>query len=116
MPRILIPLRPILGVLQHLLLYHGESLAVVNRHEDWKSFVMLNIEQVKLYAFVSITCPRDPYSAATHFGDVTVDEGNVSEPNNDLVDTIPEMFTDEHTLDYSSPPLYDDVDDDLVEP
>ncbi|GJU72981.1 hypothetical protein Tco_1264386 [Tanacetum coccineum] len=38
-----------------------------------------------------------------------------SDPNNDLVDTIPEMFTDEHTLDYSSPPLYDDVDDDLVE-
>nr|GEY71892.1 reverse transcriptase domain-containing protein [Tanacetum cinerariifolium] len=33
--------------------------------------------------------------------------------NNDLVDTIPEMFTDEHTLDYSSPPLYDDFDDDL---
>nr|GFC95816.1 hypothetical protein [Tanacetum cinerariifolium] len=28
---------------------------------------------------------------------------------------IPEMFTDEHTLDYSSPPLYDDFDDDLVE-
>nr|GFB53414.1 hypothetical protein [Tanacetum cinerariifolium] len=25
------------------------------------------------------------------------------------------MFTDEHTLDYSSPPLYDDDDDDLVE-
>nr|GEW50326.1 reverse transcriptase domain-containing protein [Tanacetum cinerariifolium] len=37
------------------------------------------------------------------------------DPNNDLVDTIPEMFTDEHTLDYSSPPLYNDVDDDLVE-
>ncbi|GJT44177.1 hypothetical protein Tco_0952892 [Tanacetum coccineum] len=36
-------------------------------------------------------------------------------PNNDLVDTIPEMFTNEHTLDYSSPPLYDDVNDDLVE-
>ncbi|GKD15141.1 hypothetical protein Tco_1199548, partial [Tanacetum coccineum] len=28
---------------------------------------------------------------------------------------IPEMFSDEHTLDYSSPPLYDDVDDDPVE-
>ncbi|GJZ11955.1 hypothetical protein Tco_0546714 [Tanacetum coccineum] len=25
------------------------------------------------------------------------------------------MFTDEHTLDYSSPPLYDHIDDDLVE-
>ncbi|GJW64211.1 hypothetical protein Tco_0116095 [Tanacetum coccineum] len=45
----------------------------------------------------------------------SVDEGNLADPNNDFVDTIPEMFTDEHTLDYSSPPLYDDVDDDLVE-
>ncbi|GKB06778.1 hypothetical protein Tco_0835011 [Tanacetum coccineum] len=35
----------------------------------------------------------------------SVDEGNLAD---DLVDTIPEMFTDEHTLDYSSPPLYDD--------
>ncbi|GJT41783.1 reverse transcriptase domain-containing protein [Tanacetum coccineum] len=45
----------------------------------------------------------------------SVDEDNLADPNNDLVDTIPEMFTDEHTLDYSSPPLYDDVDDDIVE-
>ncbi|GJS63580.1 hypothetical protein Tco_0678144 [Tanacetum coccineum] len=36
-------------------------------------------------------------------------------PNNDLVDTIPEMFTDEHTLDYSSPPLWDDNDDELLD-
>ncbi|GKD06326.1 hypothetical protein Tco_1181300 [Tanacetum coccineum] len=42
----------------------------------------------------------------------SIDEGNLVD---DLVDTIPEMFTNEHTLDYSSPPLYDDVDDDLVE-
>nr|GEU80697.1 hypothetical protein [Tanacetum cinerariifolium] len=46
--------------------------------------------------------------------DDSVDECNLADPNNDLVDTIPKMFTDEHTLDYSSPPLYDDVDDDLV--
>nr|GEX26520.1 hypothetical protein [Tanacetum cinerariifolium] len=45
----------------------------------------------------------------------SVDECNLADPNNDLVDFIPEMFTDEHTLDYSSPPLHDDVDDDLVE-
>ncbi|GJR88768.1 reverse transcriptase domain-containing protein [Tanacetum coccineum] len=45
----------------------------------------------------------------------SVDGGNLADPNKDLVDTIPKMFTDEHTLDYSSPPLYDDVDDDLVE-
>nr|GEW16490.1 reverse transcriptase domain-containing protein [Tanacetum cinerariifolium] len=44
-----------------------------------------------------------------------VDEDNLVEPNNNLFDTIPEMFTDEHTLDYSSPPLYDAFDDDLDE-
>ncbi|GKB44414.1 reverse transcriptase domain-containing protein, partial [Tanacetum coccineum] len=36
-------------------------------------------------------------------------------PNNDLIDTIPEMFTDEHTLDFSSPPKYDDANDDLFD-
>nr|GEY90068.1 hypothetical protein [Tanacetum cinerariifolium] len=42
---------------------------------------------------------------------------DVSNPdlNDNLVDTIHVMFTDEHTLDYSSPPLYDDFDDDLDE-
>ncbi|GJU49740.1 hypothetical protein Tco_1219295 [Tanacetum coccineum] len=33
--------------------------------------------------------------------------------DNDLINTILEMFTNEHALDYSSLPLYDDVDDDL---
>nr|GEV66397.1 hypothetical protein [Tanacetum cinerariifolium] len=42
-----------------------------------------------------------------------IDESNLAEPNVSLVDTIPEMFTDEHALDYSSPSLYDDYDDDL---
>ncbi|GJT15671.1 hypothetical protein Tco_0874377 [Tanacetum coccineum] len=32
-----------------------------------------------------------------------------------LVDTISEMFTDEHALDYSSPPLWDDYDDELFD-
>ncbi|GJX99467.1 hypothetical protein Tco_0356486 [Tanacetum coccineum] len=36
-------------------------------------------------------------------------------PNNDIVDNLPEMFTDEHTLDYSSPPLWDDNDDELFD-
>nr|GEY54577.1 hypothetical protein [Tanacetum cinerariifolium] len=37
------------------------------------------------------------------------------DPHNNIFDTITKMFTDEHTLDYSSPPLYDDFDDDLDE-
>nr|GEY85490.1 hypothetical protein [Tanacetum cinerariifolium] len=42
-------------------------------------------------------------------------ERNLADPNNNLSDTMPEMFTDEHALDYSSPSLYDEYDDDLDE-
>nr|GEU59623.1 hypothetical protein [Tanacetum cinerariifolium] len=57
---------------------------------------------------------HDPTKEIDYILEDSVDEDNLADPNNDLVDTIPEMFTDEHTLDYSSLPLYDDVDDDLV--
>nr|GEW47516.1 reverse transcriptase domain-containing protein [Tanacetum cinerariifolium] len=45
----------------------------------------------------------------------SVDEGNLANHNVNLVDTIPEMFTNEHALDYSSPQLYDEYDNDLFE-
>nr|GEX52481.1 hypothetical protein [Tanacetum cinerariifolium] len=45
----------------------------------------------------------------------SIDESNLADPNVNLVDNIPEMITDEHALDYSSPLLYDDYDDDLFE-
>ncbi|GJZ76043.1 hypothetical protein Tco_0640508 [Tanacetum coccineum] len=58
---------------------------------------------------------NDPTKEMEYILEDSVDEGNLANANNNLVDTIPEVFTDEHSLDYSSPPLYDDVDDDLVE-
>nr|GEV53930.1 hypothetical protein [Tanacetum cinerariifolium] len=58
---------------------------------------------------------HDPTKEIDSILEDSVDEGNLVDPNNDLVDTIPEMLTDEHTIDYSSLPLYDDVDNDLVE-
>nr|GEX26028.1 reverse transcriptase domain-containing protein [Tanacetum cinerariifolium] len=56
---------------------------------------------------------HDPTKEMDSILEDSVDEDNLADPNNDLFDTIPEMFTDEHTLDYSSPPLYDDFDDDI---
>ncbi|GJU04892.1 hypothetical protein Tco_1121322 [Tanacetum coccineum] len=41
-----------------------------------------------------------------------VDENSLDD---NLDDTISEMFTDEHALDYSSPPLWDDYDDNLFD-
>nr|GEU45290.1 reverse transcriptase domain-containing protein [Tanacetum cinerariifolium] len=43
----------------------------------------------------------------------SIDQSNLADLNNNLVDSMPEMFTDEHAHDYSSPPLYDEYDDDL---
>nr|GEX04424.1 hypothetical protein [Tanacetum cinerariifolium] len=45
----------------------------------------------------------------------SIDQTNLADLNNNLVDSMPEMFTDKHDLDYSSPPLYDEYDDDLFE-
>nr|GFC34987.1 hypothetical protein [Tanacetum cinerariifolium] len=42
----------------------------------------------------------------------SIDQSNLVD---NLVDTMPEMFTDERDLDYSSRPLYDEYDDVLFE-
>ncbi|GJS71658.1 hypothetical protein Tco_0704499 [Tanacetum coccineum] len=42
-------------------------------------------------------------------------EDSVDSPDDNLVVTITEMFTDEHALDYLSPPLWDDYDDKLFD-
>nr|GEX17154.1 putative ribonuclease H-like domain-containing protein [Tanacetum cinerariifolium] len=57
---------------------------------------------------------HDPTKEMDSILEESIDECNLADPNNDLVDTIPEMFTDEHTLNCSSPPLYDEFDDALV--
>nr|GFB67366.1 reverse transcriptase domain-containing protein [Tanacetum cinerariifolium] len=45
----------------------------------------------------------------------SIDQSNLADLNHNLADTMPEMFIEEHALDYSSPPLYDEYDYDLFE-
>nr|GEX90560.1 reverse transcriptase domain-containing protein [Tanacetum cinerariifolium] len=58
---------------------------------------------------------HDPTKEMDSILEDSIDECNLTDPNDNLVNTIPEMFTNEDTLDYSSPPIYDDFDDDLFE-
>nr|GFB98050.1 hypothetical protein [Tanacetum cinerariifolium] len=58
---------------------------------------------------------HDPIKEMDSILEDSIDENNLANPNVNIFDTIPEMFTDEHALDYSSPSLYDDFDDDLDE-
>nr|GEY09540.1 hypothetical protein [Tanacetum cinerariifolium] len=45
----------------------------------------------------------------------SIDQKGLANLDDIFVDPIPEMFTDEHTLDYSSPPKFDVYDDDFLE-
>nr|GFB42068.1 hypothetical protein [Tanacetum cinerariifolium] len=45
----------------------------------------------------------------------SIDQSNLADLNNNFVDSMAKMFTDEHALDYSSPSLFDEYDDDLFE-
>nr|GEZ98539.1 hypothetical protein [Tanacetum cinerariifolium] len=56
---------------------------------------------------------NNPVKEMDSIYDDSVDQDNLVDLNKNLFDTMPEMFTDEHALDYSSLPLYDEYDDDL---
>nr|GFA62954.1 hypothetical protein [Tanacetum cinerariifolium] len=58
---------------------------------------------------------NDPVNEVDSILGDSVDEDNLADLNDNLADTIPEMFIDEHALDYSSPLLYDEYDNDLFE-
>nr|GEU35013.1 reverse transcriptase domain-containing protein [Tanacetum cinerariifolium] len=45
----------------------------------------------------------------------SIDQSNLADLNNNLADSMPEMFINEHALDYSSLPIFDDYDDDFLE-
>nr|GEX76699.1 reverse transcriptase domain-containing protein [Tanacetum cinerariifolium] len=43
----------------------------------------------------------------------SIDQSNLVNPADNYVDSMPEMFTDEHAPDYSSPLIFDEYDDDF---
>nr|GEZ07941.1 reverse transcriptase domain-containing protein [Tanacetum cinerariifolium] len=45
----------------------------------------------------------------------SIDQSNIANPADNFGDFMPEMFTDEHTLDYSSPSIFDEYDDNFLE-
>nr|GEV31257.1 reverse transcriptase domain-containing protein [Tanacetum cinerariifolium] len=45
----------------------------------------------------------------------SIDQSNLSNPADIFIDSVPEIFTDEHALGYSPPPIFDECDDDFLE-
>nr|GEY92347.1 hypothetical protein [Tanacetum cinerariifolium] len=96
----------------HLLEEFADELALItfpSRNDDLPFDIESDLREIEYLL------NHDPTKEMDSILEDSVDKDNLEDLNDNLVDTILEMFTDEHALDYSSLPLYDEYDDDLFE-
>nr|GEU57866.1 reverse transcriptase domain-containing protein [Tanacetum cinerariifolium] len=74
----------------------------VKNDDDLQFDVESNLKEIEFMLH------QDKYSSLKD----SIDQSNLT---NIFVDSMPEMFVDEHALDYSSPPIFDEYDDDFLE-
>nr|GEY62630.1 hypothetical protein [Tanacetum cinerariifolium] len=96
----------------HLLKEFADELALFtfpSRNDDLPFDIESDLREIEYLL------NHDPTKEMDSILEDSVDEDNLADLNDNLVDTIPEMFTDKHAFDYSSPPLYGEYNDDLFE-
>nr|GEW07647.1 hypothetical protein [Tanacetum cinerariifolium] len=89
-----------------------DELALITfppRNNDLQFDIESNLKEIKYLLH------HDPIKDIDSILKDSMDQSNLANLNDNLVDSMPEMFAKEHALDYSSPPLYDEYDDDLFE-
>nr|GEV07577.1 hypothetical protein [Tanacetum cinerariifolium] len=97
----------------HLLEEFADELALITFPLEYDNDLSFDIEtDLKEIEYL---LDQDPIKDMDSILEDSVDQSNLADLNDNLVDTMPKMFTAEHALDYSSPPLYDEYDDDLFE-
>nr|GEU77049.1 hypothetical protein [Tanacetum cinerariifolium] len=96
----------------HLLEEFTDELALITfppRNDDLPFDIESNLKKIEYLLH------HDPIKDIDCILKDSIVQSNLADLNDSLVDTMPEMFADEHALDYSSPPLYNEYDDDLFE-
>nr|GEU58074.1 reverse transcriptase domain-containing protein [Tanacetum cinerariifolium] len=96
----------------HLLEEFADELALIKflpENDDLPYDIESNLKVIKYLLHY------DPIKKMDSILKDLIDQSNLADLNENLVGTMPEMFTDKHALDYSSPPLYDEYDDYLFE-
>nr|GEU72425.1 reverse transcriptase domain-containing protein [Tanacetum cinerariifolium] len=97
----------------HLLKEFPDELALITFPLEYKDDLTFDIESdLKEIEYLLY---HDPIKDMDSILEDLIYQSNLFDLNDNLVDTMPKMFIDEHALDYSSPPLYDKYDDDLFE-
>nr|GEX23113.1 reverse transcriptase domain-containing protein [Tanacetum cinerariifolium] len=96
----------------HLLEEFADELALItfpSRNDDLPFYIESDIREIEYLL------NHDPTKEMDSILKDSVDDDNLDDLNENLVDTIPKMFIDEHVLYYSSPLICDEYDDDLFE-
>nr|GEX94321.1 reverse transcriptase domain-containing protein [Tanacetum cinerariifolium]GEX95357.1 reverse transcriptase domain-containing protein [Tanacetum cinerariifolium] len=92
-----------------MILRDGDERLTLNKRHDLPFDIESDLKELEYLL------NHDPTKEMDSILEDSIDESNLAVLNDNLFDAIPEMFTDEHTLDYSSPSLYDEYDNDLFE-
>nr|GEV36940.1 hypothetical protein [Tanacetum cinerariifolium] len=98
--------------LNQLLEELADELALITfppRNDDLQFDIEFDLKEIEYLLHYDPI--KDTYSILKD----SIDQSNLDDLNDNIVDFVLEMFTDEHALDYSSPPLYDEYDDDIFE-
>nr|GEY80773.1 reverse transcriptase domain-containing protein [Tanacetum cinerariifolium] len=96
----------------YLLEEFADELAFITfplRNDDLQFDIEFNLKEIEYLLH------HDPIKDVDSILKDLIDQSNLANLNDNLVDSMPEMFTDEHALDYSSPSIYDEYNDDLFE-
>nr|GEW39639.1 reverse transcriptase domain-containing protein [Tanacetum cinerariifolium] len=131
--------RPFLRTARALIDVHGEEMILrdgderltLNMRHDTSSYSnqpqkesinLINVFNISSEYFLEDLFPSQPSGNPTFSphpeltsSEDSIDQKNLANFVDIFVDSIPEMFTDEHTLDYSSPPIFDEYEDDFLE-
>nr|GEW80582.1 hypothetical protein [Tanacetum cinerariifolium] len=91
----------------------ADELALITFPSEYDDDLQFDIES-NLKEIEYLVC-HDPIKDIDSIIKDSIDQSNLADLNNNLVDSMPEMFADEHALDYSSPLLFNEYDDDLFE-
>nr|GEY80403.1 reverse transcriptase domain-containing protein [Tanacetum cinerariifolium] len=117
-PRVpLILRRPFLRTARALIVVHGEEMILrdgderltLNMRHDTSSYS--NQPQRESVNLINIFNVSNKDSSLKYL----IDQKDLASLDDNFVDPIPEMFTDEHAPDYSSHPIFDVYDDDFLE-
>nr|GEU41603.1 hypothetical protein [Tanacetum cinerariifolium] len=87
----------------------ADELALITYDDDLQFDIKSDLKEIEYLLY------HDPIKDIDSSLKDSINQSNLADLDNNLVDSIPELFTDEHALDYSSPPIFDEYDDDLFE-